>query len=450
MLLFRSNVISILGRPTHYVEFISYSIMRSLSNTSIILCLIFLIFRTLIVAFPTSTSLSPIHHAHSSHFRFHNNTATSNSNETISKAPSASQASTATLYGVPGAVTEACNADGPPCTVFCDKNNARCIEAAKSITATCLTQWLSYFSYQNSLNRQWATASSGGAWSEVTSTSTWSSFFSTTTAITSQYTSFSTTHTIYAGDMRTITPVYALGSPIRSTTTITYGLSYTTYFTAPAPICRYTEYDTYSLFHLSSSTLGSYTPGPSVLPQTTACGQCTLDGGTVQLYWWPTMSSAARKSNLTVVEPDSASKISVLDGTTFVSPSVYVSLHSIYATNSCSRVGKDLSATLLAVQPQDLSTLQHWGEMVAQSGANVYGRLNFTELTGLPPELQYELQPSCVFAGCATIYPTPVSPILVVPSQVRSMDPAWADCVAGLNGLCVNASLRRQTGADIS
>jgi hypothetical protein len=73
---------------------------------------------------------------------------------------------------------------------------------------------------------------------------------------------------------------------------------------------------------------------------------------------------------------------------------------------------------------------------VAQTGANWYGPLNHSHLTGLPPVSEYEHQPSCIFARCPTIYPISVKPTLVVPTQIRSLDPAWADCAGALAGLC--------------
>lgn len=67
--------------------------------------------------------------------------------------------------------------------------------------------------------------------------------------------------------MTVITPVYALGSPTLSPvlTTVTPYNSTDIYITAPMPTCKY------------SAAIWSYSD----------CGQCTMTGGTVELYYWP-------------------------------------------------------------------------------------------------------------------------------------------------------------------
>ncbi|KAK5696850.1 hypothetical protein LTR97_008156 [Elasticomyces elasticus] len=90
---------------------------------------------------------------------------------------------------------------------------------------------------------------------------------------------------------------------------------------------------------------------------------------------------------------------------------------------------------MLALNASDISTQIHIGGKVGQYGANSYDALRYGDLTGLPPASQYELQQQCLHVGCATIYPSVWSPILAVPTQLRSMDPAWQDCAIGLEGL---------------
>ncbi|TKA82878.1 hypothetical protein B0A55_00954 [Friedmanniomyces simplex] len=211
-----------------------------------------------------------------------------------------------------------------------------------------------------------------------------------------------------------MTPVYALGSPVLTISTTSYEERHgtLTYLSAPTPTCRYTAVAT-----------------------STDCGQCTLTGGTVQLFYWPPTTRPPATANGTSRPRSLAPTTSVLSGTTLYSPSVYISFETVYASNDCFQVGSRHTSTVLALNRWDVSTQVHIGGMVGQYGANSYSALRYADLTGLPPASEYELQPSCFMVGCPTIYPSSWNPTLVVPSQLRSMDPAWQSCAIGLEGL---------------
>lgn len=87
------------------------------------------------------------------------------------------------------------------------------------------------------------------------------------------------------------------------------------------------------------------------------------------------------------------------------------------------------------MRPEDVTTQAHIGGKVFQTGANVYGPLNYSAFAGVVPASVYEDQASCVMFGCPTIFPSVWKPTLVVPPQMRSIDPAWASCALGLQGL---------------
>ncbi|KAK5694449.1 hypothetical protein LTR17_024788 [Elasticomyces elasticus] len=209
-----------------------------------------------------------------------------------------------------------------------------------------------------------------------------------------------------------MTPVYALGSPIVSTSLVTYPDIYVTFTTVTGntPRCKCT--------------------GVTTAATQTNCGRCTMNGGTVELLYW-TDHVTIQPANAELKLPRSA----VLNGTTLYSPSVYISFQTAFATNSCGRVGRNHTGTILAMRPQDLSTQVHWGGKVLQSGANDYVTMNYADLHGLPPVDVYESQPSCIMFGCATIYTTSYFPTIVIPPQMRSLDSAWRDCAVGLEGL---------------
>ncbi|KAK3645128.1 hypothetical protein LTR56_002655 [Elasticomyces elasticus] len=214
------------------------------------------------------------------------------------------------------------------------------------------------------------------------------------------------------GKLTTMTPVYALGSPVQSTSLVTYSDNYVTFTTVTGntPRCKFT--------------------GVTTAATQTNCGQCTMNGGTVELLYW------TDQVNIQAVTAGSKSpRSAVLNGTTLYSPSVYISFQTAFATNSCGRVGRNHTGTILAMRPQDLSTQVHWGGKVLQSGANDYAKMNYADLYGLPPVDVYESQPSCIMFGCATIYTTSYFPTIVIPLQMRSLDSAWRDCAVGLEGL---------------
>lgn len=346
----------------------------------------------------------------------------------ITAAPRSSSVVTANQDTIPGLLTETCNGgefgNAPPCVATCRANDVACRSAASSMVSTCKPQWDTF----NSIQQQLISTPSTGAWSWVTSTNHYSysgSFHETTLSI---YTKFSTVTNYSYVDLSgsTITPVYALGKAAVTESKVSNPAFTATYLTGPTPTCRY-NYVAWTadgnIEHLNSQAF------------TVTCGQCSLYGGEVQLYWWPSPSTASAGAGQATSKSTAPAVTTVVDGMTLTSPTVYVSLHNVSASDSCSVVGSTITSTLIAINPTDVSTLVHIGGKVAQSDANQYGLLNFQHLTGLPAASEYEKQESCIYAGCPTIYPTPMNFTIVVPSQVRSMDPAWASCAAGLQGL---------------
>ncbi|KAK0973200.1 hypothetical protein LTS01_014666 [Friedmanniomyces endolithicus] len=297
-----------------------------------------------------------------------------------------------------------------PCIAYCRPEQPDCLTSASLIVNTCSPSWSSYFAVK------WSSTSPGSGWSTITSTDGQDGGLSTETV--SAWTSFSrANYSLVVGisTMSTLTPVYALGSPVLSISTTSYeGRHGTlTYLSGPTPTCRYTAVAT-----------------------STDCGQCTLTGGTVQLFYWPpTTTTHPTVANETTRSGSIAPYTSLLNGTTLYSPSVYISFETVYASNNCFQVGSRHISTMLALDSQDISTQVHIGGKVGQYGANSYSALRYGDLTDLPPASEYELQPSCLMLGCPAIYPSSWNPVLAVPRQLRSMDPAWQGCAMGLEGL---------------
>ena len=123
------------------------------------------------------------------------------------------------------------------------------------------------------------------------------------------------------------------------------------------------------------------------------CASCQITGGTVRLFYWPAPQIATGASPLTV---------SAL-GTNFTSPTVYVSYKSLYASNSCSGIGKLYTNTIIAVpNSSQISSIWGSGAFVSEpypgSQYSVSGgtaSFNFTDLNTPVPRSIYERQPQC-------------------------------------------------------
>ena len=350
-----------------------------------------------------------------------------NSTAPVSSSPSASTKESRNLSfevdatSTPGIWSSICGeTDEGPCTAYCRPGDTACLSAATSIAHLCEPSWKSYN------NVLYGSTSPGSDWSTITIYSGEPGrIFTTTVDI---YTSFSTAKQSFGrmqhgdiakADPTTFKPVYALGSPNTSVevTTLPTDFPHTTMITAPTPQCKFTAVEEQSSY---------------------GCGRCTLTGGTVELYFWPPEKTMHSGRNATSSSAAAPVKSSVLDGVTLYSPTVYVSIQAINASDRCLQIGKAHTGRLVAMKPEDVTTQIDIGLM---EPAYRCGRLNYTDLARPPPAMQYEVQPSCYVFGCPTIYNTRWFPTLVVPPQVRTIDPAWESCALGLEGLLVSLNL---------
>ena len=129
-------------------------------------------------------------------------------------------------------------------------------------------------------------------------------------------------------------------------------------------------------------------------------------------------------------------------GTTFYSNRVYISLETAYATNSCGRVGKDHTGTMVTLKTKDVYSVCN--------GFNTHTDyatwFNFQDLNYPVPAFAYGCMcdtgndaVGVLTAGdyvngvhypsrCAPVVQSYYRPTLAVPPQIRSLDPAWAAC----------------------
>lgn len=200
----------------------------------------------------------------------------------------------------------------------------------------------------------------GSKWFQWTSRNSYLTFtqsptsFSTTT-ITSQSYSYSTS-VVHEGEAR-ITFEYAspVGKPILTTTSVKTFYSMdriVTRWTEPPPTC-------------TPSAWLKCTKGPD-------CRACTVQGGTVEVLFWPPASQGASNGTHAVLSQgfsggpihhrDNVSQplVTAMFGThTLTSPSVYISFQTAYALNDCGQtVGKAMPGALLPMDPHSLFTMR--------------------------------------------------------------------------------------------
>ncbi|KAI9701715.1 MAG: hypothetical protein M1820_006343 [Bogoriella megaspora] len=148
------------------------------------------------------------------------------------------------------------------------------------------------------------------------------------------------------------------------------------------------------------------------------CARCAITGGTVRLIYWPVTETGFLNRTAPLTAPLTA----VALGTTFTSPTVYISYGSVYASDSCSGIGSTHSATIVPIaNSRDLSSVwESFSDFMNPQTAF----FNYTDLNTPVPKSIYDRQPQC-----AAWY-------VVVPSSVlQSIDPLWATCTADIRQL---------------
>ena len=112
--------------------------------------------------------------------------------------------------------------------------------------------------------------------------------------------------------------------------------------------------------------------------------------------------------------------VAVSDGFTFTSPSVYVAFYSLSATDMCGFRGNNISSTMVAFAPGELSTVQGhlWGGGVQNQKTKVF---DFADLPCPPFDVMYDdwYKPA---PG------EPYRPLIALPEKVRDLDPWWNAC----------------------
>jgi hypothetical protein len=303
-------------------------------------------------------------------------------------------------------------------TTSCAHNDPSCYAKCTAMATACGSKWF-----------QWTSRNSYLAFTQSPTS------FSTTT-ITSQNYSYSTS-IVHEGEAR-ITFEYAspIGKPILTTTSVQtlYSMDrVVTRWTEPPPTC-------------TPSAWLKCTKGPD-------CRACTVQGGTVEVLFWPSASEATSNETSTITSQGisgssggpngniSQPLVTAMFGThTLTSPSVYISFQTAYALDDCGQtVGKAMPGALLPMDPHSLFTMRaglDYFEVTSGSARTTFyesASFDYNDFNGPVPPSAYTNQPSCLASGCYTIYPD-YHPQLALPPQVRSMDPAWASCALDWHG----------------
>ncbi|KAK5112569.1 hypothetical protein LTR85_011261 [Meristemomyces frigidus] len=187
---------------------------------------------------------------------------------------------------------------------------------------------------------------------------------------------------------------------------------------------------------------------------TLGCGRCAVTGGTVQLIYWPQATATATGNNTARAASTAAPNAQALVtaetlGTTFTSPTLYISYANVYAANGCSDIGTTISNTIVAIPTdQPLSSVyggtipcdahfrytQEWTATAPFDVADLY-------TTPVPYSI-YSSQPWCATYlrnnGCSGTCPMTdgYKPILVVPEEVlQDLEPAWSTCYGDIRGV---------------
>lgn len=167
-------------------------------------------------------------------------------------------------------------------------------------------------------------------------------------------------------------------------------------------------------------------PMPDCISTISECGNCTIYGASVQLNYWPT-PSVLHNSNRTITSTSTRFVVAVVNGTTFTSPSVYLSYGSVYASNACRPVGNTYPGAVLTLQPNAVSSLNGYPDYTPRSFN--YANLN-RPLSASDFSLWCFSRP---LSECGPI-PDQYFPRLAVPEQIRDLDPAWKSCDLSFNG----------------
>lgn len=236
-----------------------------------------------------------------------------------------------------------------------------------------------------------------------------------------------------------------------TTTFRNYTSTATNTYPGPSPSCRIQPDDckaVQSSYSKETSAFNrftsSYTPpyyvvnppaSPSCSTVCTAKPLCMIKGDHVRVIYWPVTTTGANscRSNGTTVTPTATEPRSIVSlGTTFVSPSVYLSFRSLSAYDwGCYRqIGQGISNTIIALPPESLSSAVGWH--LGRSAVSY----NLADLNGYVSSAAYFRMQGYDWSGPGTIiYDDLYKPSVWMPDAVLTMRPEWSTCAISQFGI---------------
>ena len=158
------------------------------------------------------------------------------------------------------------------------------------------------------------------------------------------------------------------------------------------------------------------------------CGGCTVTGEEVQLNYWP-VNAGPVQPNRTITPKAVDLVTAVVNGATFTSPTVYVSIERVYAMDGCNnKIGKEYPSAIIGLKPDALSSWESY-DFESRTARPV----NYEELyENLPASRWFELEGCQPYGPRRTEDCLPIRvgrwPTLVVPDELRDLDPEWKSC----------------------
>lgn len=200
------------------------------------------------------------------------------------------------------------------------------------------------------------------------------------------------------------------------------------------------ENSAFSAWSSSSVTPPAIITGSPTSPdcdtsQCSATKSCTIQGDEVRLIYWPVTTTGANSCHLhgtTVPSNITGIVTAVALGTTFTSPSAYISFHELSAYNwECySTIGKPLSDVIIAVDPKSLSSAR--GNHLGRSPYS----FNLADLNGFVTSAAYfQMQNFDWAAARDTIFDDDYRPTIWLPEAVLSIRPEWSTCDLSIFGV---------------
>ncbi|KAF2113876.1 hypothetical protein BDV96DRAFT_601338 [Lophiotrema nucula] len=182
-----------------------------------------------------------------------------------------------------------------------------------------------------------------------------------------------------------------------------------------------------------------------VKPSAPCCGNCEMSLEQMGLFFWPDLATSPTP------QPPGGAPQSFVDevGFTFISPSVYLGITSLGATNRCGRLGPFITSTTIAFNPEEISTIYSTllTTVCVLTDRLFHKPATFRVIGDKPtrPMTYSDLLQACswrAYPGLETSFDFPLNwamaaygdnpcfPLIAIPSKIRDLEPAWRTCTA--------------------